>query len=380
MVGRALARHGRRRARGRRVSPLARPAAPPREPAARPAGAVRVLAHPAFAAGNLYTTQLYRHAERLGAAVQGFTPARALAGRWDVVHVHWPEAALNHRMALRAWAGPRALLALLDRARARGARVAWTVHNLRAHDGLRAGAEARFWDRLLPRVDGWISLSRSGREAALERFPALAGKPGWVVPHGHYRGAYPDTVSRAEARARLDLPPDAPVVAFVGQVREYKNVPALVQAARALPGVRLLVAGRVRDPGLEARVREAAAGGDVRLAFGHVPDEELQLYLRAADLVVLPFREILNSGSAVLALSFDRPVLVPRLGALGELQEAVGADWVRTFAGELTPALLAEALAWARGPGRAERAPLQALEWEPLAAATVDAYRALAGA
>lgn len=338
---------------------------------------VRVLAHPAFAPGNLYTTQLYRHAEGAGAVVEGFTPARALAGRWDVVHVHWPEAALNHRMALRAWAGPRALLALLDRARARGARVMWTVHNLRAHDALRPRLERQFWSRLLPRVDGWMSLSRSGRDAALERFPDLARKPGWVVPHGHYRGAYPDTLSRAEARARLGVAPDAPVIAFVGQVRAYKNVPALVRAAREVPGVRLLVAGRVRSPALEAELRREAEGAPVHLAFGHVPDDDLQLYLRAADLVVLPFREILNSGSAVLALSFDRPVLVPRLGALGELQGAVGGDWVRTYGGELTPALLADALAWARAPGRAARAPLGALEWGPLAAATVDAYRAL---
>lgn len=360
------------------MSSLARPAA--RTAEAEAPAAVRVLAHPAFAPGNLYTTQLYRHAEQAGAAVEGFTPARAVTGRYDVVHVHWPEAALNHRMALRAWAGPRALLALLDRARARGARVMWTVHNLRAHDALRPRLERQFWSRLMPRVDGWMSLSRSGRDAALERFPDLAGKPGWVVPHGHYRGAYPDTVSREEARARLGVALDAPVVAFVGQVRAYKNVPALVRAARALPGVQLLVAGRVRSPALEAELRAEAEGAAVRLSFGHVPDDDLQLYLRAADLVVLPFREILNSGSAVLALSFDRPVLVPRLGALGELQGAVGGDWVRTFAGELTPALLADALDWARAPGRAARAPLQALEWGPLAAATVDAYRALARA
>ena len=57
----------------------------------------------------------------------------------------------------------------------------------------------------------------------------------FVIPHGHYRAAYPNDVTRAEARERLGIAPDARVVAFVGQVRAYKNVPELVVAARALP-------------------------------------------------------------------------------------------------------------------------------------------------
>ena len=64
------------------------------------------------------------------------------------------------------------------------------------------------------------------------------------------------------------------------------------------------------------------------------------MYLPATDLVVLPYRDILNSGSAVLALSFDRPVLVPRRGSLGDLQNHVGRQWVRTYEGDIGAAEL----------------------------------------
>jgi glycosyltransferase involved in cell wall biosynthesis len=113
----------------------------------------------------------------------------------------------------------------------------------------------------------------------------------------------------------------------------------------------------------------------VRLALEHVPDDDIQRYLRAADLVVLPFRDITNSGSALLALSFDRPVLVPALGAMGELQALAGADWVRTYDEDLTPDLLARALDWAvRRPPGAPR--LDALEWPEIARQTLSVYRA----
>ena len=50
------------------------------------------------------------------------------------------------------------------------------------------------------------------------------------------------------------------------------------------------------------------------LALRYIPDAELQVWLRAADVVVLPFRDILTSGSAILALSFGRAVVAPALG------------------------------------------------------------------
>ena len=52
---------------------------------------------------------------------------------------------------------------------------------------------------------------------------------------------------------------------------------------------------------------------------------------------MLPFSDIMHSGSAILALSFNKPVLVPARGSLPELQALVGTDWVRTYVGELTP-------------------------------------------
>jgi beta-1,4-mannosyltransferase len=341
-----------------------------------------VLAWPGLRARakNPYTWLLYSHLAALGVRVRDFTPARALRGGYDVLHLHWPEKALNAESLPGRVAGAVAALAMIEAAHLHGARVAWTAHNARPHESLHPQLEEWFWSAVARRVDAVIHPSVAGQAAVEARYPELAHRPHAVVPLGHFRGAYPDTVSRQEARAGFGIAGGARVVAFLGLVRPYKNVPHLIRTVRALPReageVVLLVGGSPHSAALAEEVREAA-GGDLRvhLALEHVPDDDIQRYLRAADLVVLPFRDITNSASALLALSFDRPVLVPALGAMGELQALAGADWVRTYDEELTPELLSRALEWtARRPPGAPR--LDALEWPEIARQTLSVYRA----
>jgi glycosyltransferase involved in cell wall biosynthesis len=342
---------------------------------------LRVLAWPGVRASNPYTSLLYSHLASLGVRVRDFTVAQALRGGYDVFHVHWPEKALTSGAWLGAAAGAIAAWTALEAAHLHGARIVWTAHNAQPHDSQHRWLEGRFWSAFVRRVDAVIHLSAAGQQVVEARYPALAARPHALVPHGHFRGAYPDTISRDDARASLAIPGGARVVAFLGLVRPYKNVPHLVRTVRALTGSAgqtvLLVAGAPRPRSLADEVR-AAADGDprVRLTLEHIPEEQVQRYLRAADLVVLPFKDITNSGSALLALSFDRPVLVPALGAMGELQALAGRDWVRTYDAELTPDLLARALDWAVRQERGAFPRLDALEWPVIARKTLSLYLA----
>jgi glycosyltransferase involved in cell wall biosynthesis len=228
-------------------------------------------------------------------------------------------------------------------------------------------------------VDGFISLTESGVDAARAEFPGLEGTPAFVVPHGHYRDVYPNPSDRASARAALDIAAGARVLAFVGQLRPYKRVVELVGAFREIddPSAVLLVAGRPLTPEYGREVANAAADDPrVRVRTELVPVEDMHRYLNAADLVALPYRETLNSGAAILALSFDRPVLGPDQGAFAELATQFGPHVVQTFAGAVTPAVLTAALdrAIAQPPGHLD---LDALSWGAVARGTIAAYRAI---
>jgi beta-1,4-mannosyltransferase len=348
------------------------------------AARLRVIASPAFGnrRWNPYNWLLYSHLGDTGVEVHEFTRRRVLRGGHDVLHLHWPEQQLNHPDPVVAGVRTLTLLAQLTWLRRRGTKVVWTVHNLRAHERRYPRFEEWFWGALVRRLDAYICLTERSREAALERFPGLRRLPGDVVPHGDYRDAYANDVTRGEARARLALPPEARVLLFVGAIREYKNVPALIEAFGAAPAddAVLVIAGAPADAGLRAAVEERAARDPrVRLHLGFVADDDLQLFLNAADVVVLPYRETLNSGSAILALSFDRPVVIPDSTCGDELREVAGEGWVRTYAGTLDGAVLDDALRWATAPARPAAPDLEELSWPIIARRTAEVYARVAG-
>ena len=323
---------------------------------------------------------LFRAIEAAGVTVDRFSPWRLLTRRYDIYHIHWPEKHMARRGRLSALLYTLAELVLMDVARWRGARVVWTAHNAKSHEGWYPRLEAWCWRASLHRVDGCLHFSRAGRDLIRARFPQLRARPHFVVPHGHYRDIYPNRGSRAGARARLDLPEDAGVFLFLGAIRGYKNVPGLIAAFRDLPGDdrRLVIAGRATPPGLAAEVT-AGTESDARIRFhpDFVDEADIQLYMNAADVVVLPYSDILNSGSAMLALSFDRPVLVSDRGAMRELRERTGPDWVRLFEPPLDARDLDAALAWSRRPERPARCDCAWGDPARVAAGTIDAYRAI---
>lgn len=346
---------------------------------------LRVLARPAFEnrRANPYNWLLYSGLRDRGVVVDEYGAKNLLFGRYHICHVHWPESTFNASL-FEALATTRALLRSLDWLSARGTKLVWTAHNLRAHERRFTRAEEAFWAEFIARLDGVITLSEASLELTRQRFPELIRKPSFVVPHPHYRGEYPDGVARSQARARLGLSQDAAVLLFFGRILEYKNVPALIRCVRGLPrrvGARevvLQVAGRPHDRQVADLVKHAA-GADPRISLHlqFVSRQNAQLYFRAADLVTLPYREILNSGSAVLALGFDRPVLMPRLGAGQELQRLIGREWVHLY-DELRPESIGEALAHAQAlPPVTDGRQLLLLDPSTVVSRTLEAYRSL---
>ncbi|CAN5607418.1 GDP-mannose--glycolipid 4-beta-D-mannosyltransferase [soil metagenome] len=337
-----------------------------------------VLASPLALVDQPYLSSLYGALVERGARVEHYSGRRLRSGGWDVWHLHWPEQFLNRPQRVGVVLGNGArLLWSVGRARRRGVAVVWTVHNLGSHERNHPWLERAFWFLLTRRLDGIIALTEGGRRAARERFPRLLHVPAAVVPLGHFRKPVEAKLDRVDACRRLGVAADRQVVCFLGLIRPYKGVPTLVRAFRDLAEERavLLVAGRPSTPGL-AREVEAAAAGDprVHLVLRRLSDEEIEDHLAAADLVALPYREVLNSSTAVHALSADRPVRGPAKGAMAELQESIGGEWVRLFSGDLDTGDLEQALDWARRSERSREAPLDHLSWPAIADATLGAY------
>ena len=317
-------------------------------------------------AKNPYQALLTEGLERQGWVVREFDLKRSPFRRADVWHWHWPDAQFSRQGPVRARVRSLMLRLLLVLARARGTRVVWTVHNFANHEGRNTRVEARFFAYLQKAVSGVHFMSEASRAEAYERLPHLADRPYVVLPHGHYRDVVTPS-PRTLARKRLDLPEAGELFGFVGQIRRYKGVGQLLSAFSGVesPTAHLLVAGAVKDDSTDFLRESAASDERVRLVLRYLEDEEISAMVSATDVVVLPYEKVTNSGSALLALSLDRPVLVPRTETFLELQAMVGERWVVIYDAPLTPAILEETAAWAREQPE-ESADLSALDWSRL--------------
>jgi beta-1,4-mannosyltransferase len=301
--------------------------------------------------GNPYLKELYdRIRADFGADLAGYSPGSGLRGTWDVVHFNWPEWSVrrNSGSGLLAFDSAR-LLADIALLKSRGATIAWTAHNIRPHECDSWGIVDRLTTSFSYLVDTLLVTSQSLADELQRTYPALRNADHHVVPHSHYRGVYPDARnSRDEARTTLGLPLDKKIVLSFGLIRPFKNVPTLLRCMQELapsrPDAFLLVAGPAPDARLAQSITGALAGldrarGDLRF----VPDAEVQHYLRAADAVIISTSLSVNSGTAMLALSFDRPVMLPHRSTFAEMAETLGPGWVQTYDGGIRPHVLARA-------------------------------------
>lgn len=309
--------------------------------------------------------------------VEEFRVHRGWRPSCDLVHVHWPELAVESPSTAKAVAKTVVVLLDLIVQRARGARVVWTCHNLHSHDGRHPVLERLLRAVLHRLLDGVLHLGEDSVRQLLRTAPALRRVPHAVVPHGHYGPLYPDPPDRAEARRRTGVDDDATVLSFVGALRAHKDVAGLVAAFGEVadPDARLVVAGAAADETLEREVRTASTRDErVTARLTWMDDDELVATVRASDAVVLPYREFHNSGVVVLALTLGRPVVVPRTPMTEEMAGLVGEEWVHLVEGAIDPDAVRAALQVARA-ARDGTPDLTALDWEVVARDTIAFYR-----
>jgi D-inositol-3-phosphate glycosyltransferase len=142
--------------------------------------------------------------------------------------------------------------------------------------------------------------------------------------------AFPDTqLTPAEAKKRLGIADGEKTLLFFGRIRPYKGLEYLISAFRQLlpsdKGYRLIIAGEPKK-GSEKylhEIQQATSSADVadriirKIQF--IPDEEAELYLKAADVLVLPYKDIFQSGVLFLAYSFGLPVIASDVGSFREV-------------------------------------------------------------
>lgn len=202
-----------------------------------------------------------------------------------------------------------------------------------AHDvesfvsSLEAPFVSRLAYRLAHRVIAHNEFSKSELQARLH----VAQEKISVVPLGNLIPSLASLPATAEARAKLKIPEGAAVLLFFGQIKEVKGLDILIDAIPDLlkkhPNLILLIAGKPWKTNF-SKYQERIEKFDLeRACISHIkfiPNEEIPVYYSAANLVVLPYLRIYQSGILLTAMSYRKAVVVSDIpGMLESVRDGV---------------------------------------------------------
>lgn len=291
-----------------------------------------------------------------------FSWRAAIFGKYDVFHVHWPEFLLRHdRLAFRAL---QAVLytVLLIRIRLRNTAVVRTLHNTQPHEDSNA-LESFLLNLLERRTDCFIRLNPT-------TMPPV-DRPVSTVPHGHY-------VDRFSHLSRL--PSVSGRILYFGLIRPYKGVENLLDVfvSESHTDLHLRVVGKPLTVSLRSQI-ESVISSDPRVSgdLRFVDDAQLVEEFSEAELIVLPYKEMHNSGVLLVAISLGRPVLVPATPSNLWLVEEVGSEWIITYEEDITFDIIRSALRTARNTLATGESPdLGGRDWEEVGKQHEAVYQA----
>lgn len=282
---------------------------------------IRILESTTAPSGNIrYIDQVVTYAPD-DLEFMYFSWKTALIGKFDVFHVHWPEALLRSsgsfikdlfkRMAFRFF---------LLRLKYKKIPVVRTLHNTTPHTKA-TSSENKLMASLESLVSVFVLLNRTGTQVLNSHCV--------VIPHAEYSEVFKDYPQRQAIRNRI--------LTF-GRLEPYKRVDRIIDAFSDLheSDITLRIVGSGKQAIIADLSARAALDSRISTDFRYLSDADLVAEVTSAGLIVLAHQDMLNSGVAFVALSLGRPVIAPISSALQEIKDEIGDQWIYLYEGVIS--------------------------------------------
>lgn len=279
---------------------------------------------PDYSHGNPYQTLLYRGLKAKGINLKGINDIELVMNKNGrrgqvnkILHIHWINILFKDQPIELYQKIADDFITKIKEVQGLGIKVFWTVHNRFNHDALDKTVEKDFRHKLSKTVD----------KVFVHHPSILPHLSAWLtdlskvefIEHGNYVDYYPNTLTAESAREKLGLLEDDIVISVLGLIRPYKNLYQVLKPIREVmkenPKLKLVIAGKIS---CEETQKELSCFPKNQLIVVNkfIPDDDLQIYLNAADYILLSYKDILTSGSMFQALSFGKPLIAPTLGSI----------------------------------------------------------------
>jgi len=267
-----------------------------------------------------YVRKLKEHLEKAGVSVTLLKPFHysfftnllkivffRLKG-YEIVHVHW------------LYIFPFGLMMKGFYYLCKGLRikVIWEMHNILPHGYTEKDKKNCRW--FYEKVDAIVFHSRHDIQRAKDLLNTKTEKIFTIIPHGNFNGSYENAISKKEARKHLGIPEDERALLCFGFIRKNRGYEYLIDAVKGMKNTVVMIAGKLEDKDVRDKLLAYEKGmPQLRVFVKWIPDEEIQVYFNACDIVVLPYTDITTSGVIPLAYAFSRPVVTTNIGGLKDI-------------------------------------------------------------
>ena len=299
---------------------------------------IKVCMYPKYTASNESIGLMSDAIENTGhAEISDYKYFASLFRRADLFHVHWPDATV-YGSRIRQLVKVSCFLSYVLLCKLLGRPIVWHVHNIGSHEkAAYIFLEKLLWKVFLPRVDWTIHYCPATLKAIYE----LTNSPpeGTVIPHPHFRSVYDPLGAAVDPRRRLGFATDAFIMSSFGLICPYKGFENLINLFRKWNDESsiLYIGGEPMFPQVATELEKLSAGDTrIRLYLHPLTRLELRDLVYASDVIVLPYKKLMNSGVAAAALSLGCPILAPAAGCILDYYQRLGPDWVLMYNGELS--------------------------------------------
>lgn len=246
------------------------------------------------------------------------------SGDYDIIHLQWPEALFNWKEnvgqkdlhdlveCLNYWKGKAKLLITRHNASP-------YLHNNKFYEEI--------YEEIFKAVSTIIHLDNYSVGEFSRHYPDVQVQH-VVIPIGAYTN-YPNVLSKTEARKKLRISDKKFVILVFGSIRTEEEKILILESFDLIKikNKILLVSRWPYYPERWKRWKEYVQhywSSKYHIKSHEVADNDVQIYLNASDILLIPRRKALNSSMLTLGVTFGKTVVGPNIGSIGEILNRIG--------------------------------------------------------
>jgi glycosyltransferase involved in cell wall biosynthesis len=207
-------------------------------------------------------------------------------------------------------------------------KIVFSIHNVLPHEKTKKNIFLDYFANrcIFPFVDAFILHNAKNKQNFIDLYSIDKSKIA-IITHGTFDLIKKKDISKNDARKYLNLSSEKKIILFFGYIRPYKGIDVLLKSfskiKTKIENSFLLIVGQVWNDTWENYDVFIKKGNldikDIRVELGFIPENEVQYYFQASDVVVLPYKHLdTHGGVGALALSFKKPLIVTDVGGSSE--------------------------------------------------------------